>query len=218
MVPQAIRMAELAYKKFKTRDPYDIIDRKNIKIWLFSEPESLLGFYKVMNRKQYIGLNAEADEVEKKTGAIHELGHALIDYKVAASGTEFRDSFADYRSFSFSNAPSEFHANLTGADLCIDDDFILNSIHYEPYCRVIAYINEHIGEYRSAKAKMQFEEEQLQEFYEYNSDIPSYEQLASELGIAVQMVKFKFKAMTYRDYYLPNIPETESDFLKNWRK
>ena len=31
MVPQAIRMAQSAFKKYKTRDPYEIIDARHIK-------------------------------------------------------------------------------------------------------------------------------------------------------------------------------------------
>lgn len=48
--------------------------------------------------------------------------------------------------------------------------------------------------------------------------MPSFEQLAAELGVDVGVVKFKFKALTYKEYDLPNIPETQSDFLKNWQR
>ena len=218
MVPQALRMADAAFKHYRTRDPFEIIDAKKIKLWDFEKPESLLAFYKVMNRTQYIGINLVADEVERRSGAIHELGHSLNDYKAAASGREFRDTFSDYKFFSFSNAPSELNANLTGADLCIADDYICDRIHYEQYLRLVAYIKAHIDHYRSERARMQFEEEQMQEFYDINSDMPSYAQLACELVVDIQMVKFKFKAMSYKNYDLPNIPETESDFLKNWQR
>ena len=214
MVPQALRMAESAYKKYKTRDPVELIDARHIKLKDFIDPYTLLGFFTVMNRKQVIGLNRAADPVQRLSGAIHELGHSLNDYRAAASGGRFDD----YKFFSLSNAPSEFNANLTGAELFIPDEYILDKIHYEAYQRLVAYINGHIDLYRTERARMQFEEEQIQEFYDCHSDMPSYEQLACELGVDVGVVKFKFKALAYKEYDLPNLPETQSDFLKNWQR
>ena len=214
MVPQAIRMAEIALKRYRTRDPYAIIEARKIKLKRYEKPESLLGFYTVLNRRQIIGINEAADEVESLTGVIHELGHSLNDYREAAAGSRFDD----YKFFSMSYAPSEFNANLTGADLCIDDDFIISSIHYEQYVQLLARINDHIDHYRTAAEKMRFEEEQMQEFYDCNPDIPSYQQLAYDLGVDVGVIKFKFKALSYKGYELPNLPETQSDFLKNWRR
>ncbi len=215
MVPQALRMAQSAFKKYKTRNPYEIIDAKHIKLWWFERPETLLGFYKVMSRKQYIGINQAADEVQKLTGVIHEVGHSLNDYKAAASGFDFEDNFGF---FSMSTAPVEFNANLTGADLFIEDDFILEQISYDDYQRLISYIKEHIDHFRTERARMQFEEERMQEFYDCHSGMPSYDQLAAELGVDVGLVKFKFKALSYKEYDLPNIPETRADFLRNWQR
>ena len=215
MVPQALRIAENAYKKYKTRNPYEIIDAKHIKLWPFEEPETLLGVYKVWTRTQYIGINKAADEVQKLTGVLHELGHSLNDYKAAASGFEFKDNFGF---FSMSAAPMENSANLTGAELYIEDDYILEQIYYEQYQRLVAYINAHMDHYRTDRAKMQFEHEQIQEFYDIHSDMPSYDQLAADLGIDVGLVKFKFKALGYKNYDLPNIPETRADFLRNWQR
>ena len=41
MVPQGIRMAQSAFRKYKTRDPYEIIDARRIRLWPFSQPEML---------------------------------------------------------------------------------------------------------------------------------------------------------------------------------
>lgn len=214
MVPQAIRMAENAFQKYRTRDPYEIIDARNIKIRLFDKPAGLLGFYTVLNRCQRIGLNSGASEVQQRTGAIHELGHALNDYQYACSGQRFDD----YKFFSLSNAPSEANANLAGAHLFISDEYILDQIYYEQYQKMIAYINENIALYKSEGAKMAFEEEQMQNFYEDHPSIPSFDQLAAELGVIPEVVKFKFRALQYKGYDLPNIPETRADFLKNWQR
>ena len=215
MVPQAIRMAQSALKKYKTRDPYEIIDARRIRLWPFTEPATLLGVYKVWSRTQYIGINDGADEVQKLTGVLHELGHSLNDYKAAASGLEFKDHFG---LFSLSAAPMENSANLTAAELYIGDDFILDRIHYAQYQRVVACINAHIDHYRTNRAKMQFEDEQMQEFYDDHPDMPSYQQLAGDLGIDAGLVKFKFRALSCKGYDLPNIPETRADFLRNWQR
>lgn len=213
MVPQALRMAENAFKKYKTRDPYEIIDARKIKLRKYEKPVTLLGFFTVLNRRQIIGINAAADAVESLTGVIHELGHSLNDYKAAVSGGRFDD----YKFYSMSYSPSEFNANLTGAELYIEDDYITENIHYGQYQLTLAYINEHIDHFRTARDKMKFEEEKMLEFYDFCGDIPSFEKLASDLGVAVGVVKFKFKALSYKGYELPNLPETQSDFLKNWQ-
>ncbi len=215
MFPQAIRMADSAYKKYKTRDPYEIIDARHIKLWSFERPETLLGFYKVMSRKQYIGINRSADEVQKLTAVIHEVGHSLNDYKVASTGLNFEDNFSF---FSMSAAPLEFNANLTGAELFIEDEYILNKIHYADYQRMVEYINSHIDRFRTARARVQFEEEQMRDFYDCHADLPSYEQLAYDLGIDVDLLKFKFTALRYKGMDMPNIPETQADFLRNWQR
>lgn len=215
MVPQALRMAENAFKRYKTRDLDEIIEKRHIRLREFESPESLLGFFTVMNRRQVIGINSSADDVQRRTGLMHEIGHSLNDYRTAASGGRFDD---DFKFFSMSNAPCEFNANLTGADLFISDEFILERIHYRDYKRLMAYVNEMMGKYRKMRDKVQFEEAQMQEFYDCHTDIPSYEQLSGELGIDVGMVKFKFKALGFKGYEIPNLPETQSDFLKNWQR
>lgn len=213
MVPQALKIAESAFRKYRTRDPLELIDARKILLKEYSAPESLLGFFTVMNRRQIIGINSGADEVQRRSGLIHELGHSLNDYKAAASG----NCFDDYRFFSLSCAPSEFNANLTGADLFIEDEYILSRLHYEQYLRVTGLIRDRIDRFRFARDKLRFEEEQMREFYDENQDIPSFEQLACELGVDVGVIKFKFRALDRKGYELPNLPETQSDFLKNWR-
>ena len=93
MVPQAIRMAEKAFKRYRTRNPFEIIEARKIKLMEYDQPKTLLGFYTVMNRTQVIGINNAADEVQRRTGAIQELGHSLNDYKLAVSGNCFNIGF-----------------------------------------------------------------------------------------------------------------------------
>lgn len=214
MVPQALRMAESAFKRYKTRDPFEIMDARRVLLKEFAEPRTLLGFFTVMNRRQVIGLNRAADDVQRLTGAIHELGHSLNDYRTAASGGRFEDC----KFFSLSNAPSEFNANLTGADLFIPDEYILDRVSYGDYVRLVQYIGGEIGRFRTGRERMRFEEEQMREFYDCHSALPSLSQLAAELGVDEGVVKFKLKALSCREYELPNLPEAQGDFLRNWQK
>ena len=214
MVPQAVKMAESAFKRYRTRNPFEIIEARNILLKGYDRPESLLGFFTVINRKQVIGINNAADDVQRLTGAIHELGHSLNDYKLAVSGNRFEDFWF----FTMSCAPAEFNANLTGADLFIEDECILDRIYYEQYSRLNEYVRNHIGRFNAERDRVRFKEEQLLDFYSNFQDIPSYGQLAAELGVDAGVVRFKFRALGYKGYELPNLPETQSDFLKNWQE
>lgn len=214
MNPPEIRMAEIAFDRYHSRDPFEIIDARNINLKMYTMPEGVLGFYTVLNRKQIIGLNANADRVLIKSGAIHELGHSLNDYHSARSGM----SFQDCKFYSLSSAPKEFSANITGADLFIDDEFIFERIHYNAFLKTIDYINKHIDRYRTTSAKVSFEQEEMLDFYQEHEDIPSYESLACELGVVEGLIRFKFRALEMKGYNIPNIPDTQADFLKNWKK
>ena len=94
---------------------------------MFTTMPTLLGYYTVVNRKQYIGINAHANEEEQVIAAGHELGHSFLDYKTAVAGTHFEDTMA----YSISNSRCEINANLFDAELLLEDDYILELIHYD---------------------------------------------------------------------------------------
>jgi len=212
MTPVAIRMAAQAFMDYKTHDPIEIIARRNIKVRDFSNMPNLLGYYSVVFRKQYIGLNDMVDENTRRTVAGHELGHSYLDYKTASSGIKYQDTML----YSVNNARSEQNANLFAAELLISDDDILVPIYYEDFRHVSQYIEEHIDDYHSERARFDFEQEQLDEFWACHSDMPSYEDLAHMMRVDVDLVKFKLKALNLKGLDLPNIPETKSNFLKRF--
>ncbi len=212
MIPQSIKLAECAIQKYKTRDPFEIIEQRKIKLRMFTTMPTLLGYYTVVNRKQYIGINAHANEEEQVIAAGHELGHSFLDYKTAVAGTHFEDTMA----YSISNSRCEINANLFDAELLLEDDYILELIHYDDYRRVKKYIDEHIGEYKSKKARYDFEQEQLMNFWDNYSDIPAISRLAAELGTDEHLVEFKLQALSYKGYDLPNLPELKADFLRRY--
>ena len=169
----------------------------------------LLGYFTVMNRRQYIGLSELATESEMIMVAGHELGHSFMDYKTAASGIRFEDT----QFYSVTNSRCERNANLFDAELLLPDDDILEMIFYEEYEAVTRYIEENINRYKSERAKFDFQQDQLQEFFNYHT-MPSMEQIASELGVDRHLLEFKFQALQSKGFDLPNIPETKNDFLK----
>lgn len=212
MTPLAIRMAGKALMDYRTRDPFEIIESRHIKVRNFDNMPSLLGYYSVVLRKQYIGLNNSMDDNTRRTVAGHELGHSYLDYKTAASGIKYEDTML----YSVSNARCEQNANLFAAELLISDDDILVPVYYEEFHRVSNYIEEHIEDYHSERARFDFEQEQLDEFWTFHSDMPSYEELACMLNVDVDLIKFKLRALNLKGFELPNIPETKSDFLKRF--
>lgn len=212
MIPQAIRMAESAVQKYKTRDPFEIIEMRNIRLRMFTSMPSLLGYYTVMNRRQYIGINANATEAQQKNGAGHELGHSFLDYKTAASGINFEDTMF----YSTSNSRCERNANLFDAELLIPDEDILSPLCYDDYREVVRNIEDNMDRYSSQRAKFDFEQDLIREFNESHPCIPTIERLAQDLSMDVHLVEFKMVALRYKGYELPNMPDVKSDYLKNF--
>ena len=208
-MPQAISMADFCIRKYTTRDPFEIIDRRNIELRWF-DGRNLLGYFRVVNRQQYIGLNCNAEDGALRTGAGHELGH----YASATSGMLFQDTML----YSLNNSRSERNANLFDAELLIPDEYILGRIYYEEYSRLVQYIQENMDKYKSDRARFEFEQEQIMEFYQGHQDMGTFENLAEEMNVDVHLVGFKLQCLRAKGLDLPNVPDTKSDFLKSWQK
>ena len=213
MMPQAISMADYCVRKYKTRDPFEIIDRRNIELRWF-DGRNLLGYFRVVNRQQYIGLNCNAEDGALRTGAGHELGHSFLDYASASSGMLFQDTML----YSLNNSRSERNANLFDAELLIPDNDILDRIYYKEYTLLTQYIQENIEKYKSDRARFEFEQEQMMDFYQSHQDMGTFEDLAEEMNVDVHLVGFKLQCLRAKGLDLPNVPDTKSDFLKSWQK
>jgi hypothetical protein len=212
MIPQAIRMADFCLRTYKTRDPFEIIERRGIILRKFNG-KNLLGYFRVHNRVQYIGLNENADEGALRTGAGHELGHSFLDISSASKGSVFQDTML----YSLGTSRSERNANLFDAELLIADEQILQRVYYKDYLNLTNYIQEHIGDYKTDRAKFDFEQDHMMEFYESHPDLGTHEELAHELEVDINLIGFKFQSLRAKGLDLPNIPETRTDFLKSWQ-
>ena len=83
-LPLAIREAERIIELYKTRDPFEIIDCRKIKLRFTDRFFNLLGYFVVKHKQAYIGINAKVDEATQRTVAAHELAHAIMHYLEAA--------------------------------------------------------------------------------------------------------------------------------------
>ena len=138
----------------------------------------------------------------------------FLDYASASSGMLFQDTML----YSLNNSRSERNANLFDAELLIPDEDILDRIYYEEYSLLTRYIQENIDKYKSDRAKFEFEQEQMMEFYQGHQDMGTLEVLAEELNVDVHLIGFKLQSLRAKGLDLPNVPETRSDFLKSWQK
>lgn len=68
-------------KKYKTNDPYAIIDAKNIILVERDMHEDIYGFYKYIRRNKFIFLNSKLNDAIKKFTSAHELGHVELHPK-----------------------------------------------------------------------------------------------------------------------------------------
>ena len=89
----AIDMADAVVRRYKTRDPEEIISRRAIKLKDIRYCHDLLGYYTVVLNCEYIGINTNCTNAQRVSAMAHELGHALFDRKHASSGQAFQDTY-----------------------------------------------------------------------------------------------------------------------------
>jgi Zn-dependent peptidase ImmA (M78 family) len=107
-------------KKYKTRDPEELIDCMNIKLVSIKDSKHLLGMYHVILRNRFIFI---ADDVgrQRKLILAHELGHDQLHRDLVSNGIAFHENglFVD-------NSRNELQANIFAAHLLIPDEDIIN--------------------------------------------------------------------------------------------
>ena len=93
MNTRAIDMADAVVRRYKTRDPEEIISQRAIKLKDIRYCHDLLGYYTVILNCEYIGINTNCTNAQRVSAMAHELGHALFDRKHASSGQAFQDTY-----------------------------------------------------------------------------------------------------------------------------
>ena len=105
--------------RYKTNDPYELAECKNIHVIPFNLHEEIKGFYKYDKRNKYIFINNNLDDSTQKFVCAHEFGHSQIHPRV---NTPFLR-----KNTLFSTDRVEVEANRFAVELLIPDD----SFEYE---------------------------------------------------------------------------------------
>lgn len=211
MVTHAIMAADKAVHRYGTRDPFEIIESRGIRLRYFDAP-SLLGYFTVVRRIQYIGLNQRADEHHLRTAAAHELGHSFLDYDETA-GDELQNPLL----FTYLNGQQERSANFFAAELLIPDSEILGAACYDAYQETLRRIRIHMSECSCDADRNAFRQENMLQFFEEH-DLPTLDVLADQFRVAPELIRFKLQALACKGLDVPYISGANSDFLRRWHR
>ena len=106
---------EKLVKKFKTRDPFEILEEMNVIVGETDRYEKLKGYCFMSCQTIYVMVSSFLSEEEKKIVAAHELGHIILhrsQLKMAPMNDDVLYNMRDN---------TEYEANLFAADLILDD-------------------------------------------------------------------------------------------------
>lgn len=167
-------MADAVIRRYKTRDPEEIISRRAIKLKDIRFCHDLLGYYTVILNCEYIGINSNCTNAQRVSAMAHELGHALFDRKHASSGQAFQDTYF----YSLNNSKTERRANTFAAELLLADDDVLEPIGYYEFNADRKQLEANLpSRYSSAYRAMKYQE-LLQEFQYAHSGLITLDEIA----------------------------------------
>lgn len=109
---------EKLVKKFRTRDPFEILEGMHIVVGETSRYQKLKGYCFMSCQTIYVMISSFLSEEEKKIVAAHELGHIILhraQLKMAPMKDDTLYNMMDN---------TEYQANLFAADLLLDDSDI----------------------------------------------------------------------------------------------
>ena len=126
-----IKVVEDLKKKYKTSDPFKLLDCLGITL-IITSLGSISGMYKYIKRNKTIFLNNNLNEYERRFVLAHEIGHAVMHTK---SSCFFNNTFNN-------KLKMEYQANMFAAELLIDFKGI-DTVYLEKYSikQLAAYFN-----------------------------------------------------------------------------
>ena len=210
----AIDMADAVVRRYKTRDPEEIISRRAINLKEIRYCHDLLGYYTVLLNCEYIGINSNCTNAQRVSAMAHELGHALFDRKHASSGQAFQDTYF----YSLDNSKAERRANTFAAELLLADDAVLEPIGYYEYAADQKQLEANLPSRCSSAYRAMKYQELLQEFQYAHSGLVTLDEIARMNSIEKHFVDFKLNILADKGYQLPFRPELHNDFLKDSMK
>lgn len=211
MNTRAIDMADAVVRRYKTRDPEEIISRRATKLKDIRYCHDLLGYYTVVLNCEYIGINTNCTNAQRVSAMAHELGHALFDRKHASSGQTFQDTYF----YSLDNSKAERRANTFAAELLLADDAVLEPIGYYEYTADRKQLEANLPSRCSSAYRAMKYQELLQEFQYAHSGLITLDEIAQINSIEKHFVDFKLNILADKGYQLPFLPELHNDFLKD---
>ena len=211
MNTRAIDMADAVVRRYKTRDPEEIISRRATKLKDIRYCHDLLGYYTVVLNCEYIGINTNCTNAQRVSAMAHELGHALFDRKHASSGQTFQDTYF----YSLDNSKAERRANTFAAELLLADDAVLEPIGYYEYTADRKQLEANLPSRCSSAYRAMKYQELLQEFQYAHSGLITLDEIARMNSIEKHFVDFKLNILAEKGYQLPFLPELHNDFLKD---
>ena len=110
-------------KKYKTRDPIELIEALNINLVYLPETKILLGMYHYIQRNRFIFISSNTN-FNRKTILAHELGHDQLHRDYCMSGGAFHDQTVLNPTNKF-----ETEANIFAAHLLISDEDVFDNIN-----------------------------------------------------------------------------------------
>ncbi len=112
-------------RKYKTKDPFKIMDEMHIIVGETSSFQKLKGFCFMSCKTIYVRISSFLSEEEKQIVAAHELGHIILhktQLKMAPMKDDTLYNMQDN---------TEYQANLFAADLLLSDADIAEMAHNE---------------------------------------------------------------------------------------
>ena len=211
MNTRIIDTADAVVRRYKTRNPEDIISQRAIKLKDIRFCHDLLGYYTVLLNCEYIGINPNCTAAQRISALAHELGHALFDRKHASSGQAFQDTYF----YSLDNSKAERRANIFASELLLSDDDILKPIGYYEYTADLKQLDANLPSRCASAYRAMKYQELLQEFQYAHSGLITLNEIARINSIEKHFVDFKLNILADKGYQLPFLPELHNDFLKN---
>lgn len=111
------RLVDSLVRKYKTRNPFEIIDDLNV-IVVFYPLQGVKGFYQYFQRNNIIYIDESLSDNEKLFVCAHELGHMLLHKKANAI---FMDSRTQLNTTKYELEADRFAIDLLLSDADIEE-------------------------------------------------------------------------------------------------
>lgn len=115
-------------RKYRTRDPVKLCEQLGVRLEYIPMGKRDLdckGFFVVIDRIRCIVINRDLDADTMRIVLFHELGHAVLHWRLAGRGVQ---PFSDFALFDATTA-TEYEANIFAAEYLMDTDDVLDALN-----------------------------------------------------------------------------------------